>query len=272
MILLYLIFYLNFNRAVVAAVDLGVDLGVNQLLLQTVAYQEVVDAPPGVLLTRLEAVAPPGIDIGDLGIEETPCVSETGTEQDGHLLALLVGETCVLAVSLWIFQVDFLVRHVQVAAHDDGFLLVQFQQVRPEGVFPRHAVVQAAQAVLAVGRVTGHEVKVGHLKRDDTTLVVMLLNAHAVAHAQWLVAAVDGSARVAFLLGIVPVRAIALKLQVQLTRLHLSLLQAEEIGVQLLEDVAEPLAHYGPQAIHVPRDEFHSQYIMIVVILCSIDQ
>ena len=95
----------------------------------------------------------------------------------------------------------------------------------------------------------------------------MLLDAHAVAHTQWLVAAVDGSTRVAFLLGIVPVGTVALKFKVQLTSLHLGLLQAEEIGVQFLENVAEPLAHYGPQAVHVPRDEFHSQYIMIVVAL-----
>ena len=147
----------------VAAVDLGVNPGPGQSLLQSVTHQEIVDAPPGILLTRLEAVAPPGIDIGDIRIEEAPGIGEPRVEQDGHLLAFLIGEACVLAVGFGVFQVDFLVCHVQVATHDDRFLLVQFQQVGTEVVFPRHAVVQAAQAVLAVGRVAGHEVEVGHL-------------------------------------------------------------------------------------------------------------
>ena len=85
-------------------------------------------------------------------------------------------------------------RHVQVAAHNDGFLLVQFQQIGTEGVLPGHAVIQAAQPVLAVGRVAGDEVEVGHLQRDDTSLMVMLVDADAVGDAERLVAAVNGCA------------------------------------------------------------------------------
>ena len=147
--------------------------------------------------------------------------------------------------------------HIQVTAHDDGFLLVQLEQVGAEGVLPRHAVVQAAQSVLTVGRVAGHQVEVGHLQRDDASLVVMFVDAYAVGHVQRLMAAVDGRPRVALLVGVVPVGAVAVKIQVELARLHLGLLQAKEVGIQFLEDVAKAFSHHGSQAVHVPRDEFH---------------
>ena len=152
--------------------------------------------------------------------------------------------------------------HIEVAAHDDGFLLVEFHQIATEGVLPRHAVVQTLEAVLAVGCVTGHEVETGHLEGDDTALMVMLLDADAIGHAHRFVPAVDGRARVPLLLGIVPIGAVTVKLQVQLSLLHLGLLQAEEIGVQFLEDVGKALAGHCTQAVHIPRDEFHCNFLI----------
>ena len=32
----------------------------------------------------------------------------------------------------------------------------------------------------------------------------------------------------------------------------------------LTEDVAEPLALTGPQAIHIPTDKFHTRYLFLV--------
>ena len=68
---------IHLDGTVVAAVDLGVDFGIGQALLQAVAHQEVVNTPACILLACLEAVAPPRIDIGHIGVEETPSVSET---------------------------------------------------------------------------------------------------------------------------------------------------------------------------------------------------
>ena len=52
------------HRAVVAAVHLCADGGVRHPGQQTPGHDEIVDAPPHVLLPGVEAVAPPGI--GDL--------------------------------------------------------------------------------------------------------------------------------------------------------------------------------------------------------------
>ena len=64
----------------------------------------------------------------------------------------------------------------------------------------------------------------------------------------------DGGARVAFLLGIVPVRLVSFERQIELSRLHFRLLQAEEVGVERLETLAEALSLAGPQSVHIPTD------------------
>ena len=56
-------------------------------------------------------------------MEESESVGEARIEEMGELLALLVGEAGIAAVGLRIFQVDFLVCYVEVAAGNDRFLL-----------------------------------------------------------------------------------------------------------------------------------------------------
>ena len=49
--------------------------------------------------------------------------------------------------------------------------------------------------------------------------------------------------------------------------MHLCLLQAEEVGIQLIEYFLEVLAYYGSQAVYVPTDEFHGTGITGKLIL-----
>ena len=59
----------------VAAHDFGVYLGILNTLQQTLGGDEIVDAPPCILLTGTEAIGPPGI--GDLfGIEGAEGIDE----------------------------------------------------------------------------------------------------------------------------------------------------------------------------------------------------
>ena len=88
--------------------------------------------------------------------------------------------------------------------------------------------------------------------------MVVGIDADAVSDVQRLVARIDGSAGITFLVGIVPERLVPLKLKVELPGLHLGLLQTEEVGIQLTEDVAESFSFTGPQAIHVPGDKLHT--------------
>ena len=189
----------EFYGAVVASENLVVNGGRSHLVGKAVAHKEIVDTPPRILLSRTEAVAPPRIGIGEVGVEEAETVGEPCAQERGHFLTFLVGETGVFAVGLWIFQVNLLVRHIQVAAHNHRFLGIKPLQVDAKIVLPRHAVVEAAQTVLTVGRVASHEVEIRHLKRNHTSFVVVLVNAQAVGHAQRSVLGENRRTAVAFL-------------------------------------------------------------------------
>ena len=85
-------------------------------------------------------------------------------------------------------------------------------QMLVEGIFPCHAIVETSQPVLRVGRINGDEEEVGKLECDDASFVVVFLNAEPISDVQRLMSAVDSRSRVAFFLGIVPIRLIARKL------------------------------------------------------------
>ena len=104
---------------------------------------------------------------------------------------------------------------------------MQFQQVLAEVVFPFHAVRQAGQFALGIGRIAGHEVVFREFQGDQASFVVVLVDAHAVADGQGRQAGEDGRAAVAFAVGIVPVLFIARQVQVDLAGLELCFLQAE---------------------------------------------
>ena len=209
----------------------------------------------------METVAPPGVDALLSRMQVAERVGKTSLQQSRHLVALLVGEARILSVSLGILEVYLIVCHIHIATHHHRLAAVQPLQVASEVILPPHAVVQPAKSVLAVGRIYTHEEEVVHLQRNHSALVVMLVDAHPVGDCQRLHAAVDGRSAVALLVGEVPPRAVSRELQVQLTRLHLGLLQAEEVGIKRLEDFTEILPHYGTQAIHVPANQFHILFL-----------
>ena len=232
------------------------DFRIGQLVVEIVRHDEIVNAPSSVFLSRLETVGPPRVDARFVGVEEAESVGEARIEEMGELLALLVGEAGIAAVGLRIFQVDFLVCYVEVAAGNDGFLLPELREVVAEVLVPFHAVVQAAQAILRIGNIGRNHKIFRHLQRDDASFVVVFVDAEAVADGQGFMARIDGSSRIALLVGIRPIALIAFKLKVELSGLHLRFLQAEEIGIKGLEGFAKTFAVTGSQPVDIPRYEF----------------
>ena len=112
----------------VAAKDVAADAGVAYVVGDCVAYQEVVDAPTGVVLAGIKAVAPPAVDALDVGVCRAPGIGKAGVEQLGKLAAFFVRKAGVAAVGLGVLKVDLLVRHVKVAAGHDGFAGLALEQ------------------------------------------------------------------------------------------------------------------------------------------------
>ena len=190
-------------------------------------------------------------------MDSAEAVGEARRQQLGHLGPLLVGKTGAHPVGPGVFNINFLMGHVQIAAEDDRLFGIQLQQVGAESVLPCHPVVQPLEAVLAVGGVAVDEVKLRVFQRQHTALVVVLFNADAGGHAQRRGLAPAGCAGVALLLRRVCIFRVALGGEVGLPGLHLGLLHREHVRVQRGEACGKIVGQTGAQPVHVPADEFH---------------
>ena len=82
--------------------------------------------------------------------------------------------------------------------------------------------------------------------------MVMLLHAQAEGHVQRLVLCPHGDAGIALLLRVIPVIVVSGEVQLDLPFLKLCLLDAEGVGVQVVEDIQKVFAGAGPEAVHIP--------------------
>ena len=165
-------------------------------------------------------------------------------------------------VGLWIFQINLLVGHIQIAAVDNGLAAVQRDQIVPQVILPLHAVVQPLQAVLGVWSVAAYQIEALVLQRNEASLVVMPVQVHAIGGGQRAVGGKDGGSGIALLFRGVPILQNTLpQRNVSLTALHFCLLQTEKVRRLGLIKLQKALFHTGPQAVHIPRQQFHIKYL-----------
>ena len=214
------------HRAVVGAEDIAVNGGSGDFVRNAVGYQEIVDAPAGVILPGLEHIAPPGIGTGGVRVQIAEAVRKAAAEQHSEGFPFFVGESGIAPVGGRILQVDFLVCHIQIAADDDGFAFVQFVQISPEGRIPFHPVVKPCKSTLGGGCVAGDQIEIIIFEGDESALGVQLFHADAVGHMERFSLAENGGAGITLLFGVVPVFPVAGQIHFHLLRLQFGFLQA----------------------------------------------
>ena len=153
-------------------------------------------------------------------------IGKAGGEKLGHFRALLIRKARVLPVRLWVFDVDLLMRDVQIAAVNDRLFRVQPQQIRAQRVFPLHAVWKALEAVLRIGRIAADEIEFRVLRRDEPTFVVVRVKAQPILDGKRGLLRQNRRAGIALFLGGIKIAMIAVQLEDGLLRLELRLLQA----------------------------------------------
>ena len=179
-------------------------------------------------------------------------IGKAGGKKLGHFRALLIRKARVLPVRLWVFDVDLLMRDVQIAAVNDRLFRVQPQQIRAQCVFPLHAVWKALEAVLRIGRIAADEIEFRVLRRDEPTFVVVRVKAQPILDGKRGLLRQNRRAGIALFLGGIKIAMIAVQLEDGLLRLELRLLQADHIGIFLRTVVKKALAETRPQAVDIP--------------------
>ena len=135
------------NRTVVAAVDLAQDGCAFDLLSNAIGDQEVVDAPAGVVLASVEAVAPPAVSAGHVGMAIPKCIGKACVQQLSKAFSLLIREACVLPVRRWVLKVNLVVSNVKITAGNYWFLLRQLSQKLTIVLIPLKTLIQARKLV-----------------------------------------------------------------------------------------------------------------------------
>lgn len=283
----------------VAAEDIGMDIRSDDRGAQGIAHQKVVDTPPRIVLSGIEAIAPPRIRPLKPRVKHAEGVHEARREQIGKLAALLIGKACIAAVGFRVLQVDFLVRHIEIAAHHNGFWLRRFTRARQrkfrhahmvlarglglhgnarrnfarfeplakpsKRIVPRHAMVDARKAVLGIGGIHIDQPKFGEFQRHDAPLCIELARAEAMQSPQRCLPRKDRRTRIALAFGIAPILRIPRQINVDLSLLKLGFLQADDICRQTGDRILEAFFHRGPQAIDIPRNETHRAHSLAIL-------
>lgn len=231
------------DGTVVAAEDVVEDVGAAQLRQQTLTDEEIVDAPSDILGACLKSVAPPRVS-HFVGMKVAEGVHKSALKHVVHGRALLVRKSGAVAVGLWIADVYFAVRHVEVAADDYGLGGIERADIIGKGLLPLHTVVQPRQSFLRIGRVYVYEVMGVEIGGDDTSFTVVLGGAYAHRNGLGLTTCQYCRAAVALTLGIVPVMedAIAHR-RARGVVTQFGLLQTQNIGVEVAIYLVEAFAH-----------------------------
>jgi hypothetical protein len=244
---------------VVASFDFGVDRGPPESVLQTGGGAVVVDPPADVLGLGLEPVAPPAIG-HRIGMEGPEGVDPPRSHEAVHPASLFGEVPGALLILLGPGEVDGLVGDVVVPAEDDflsGGLLVPGPV--GHGVAEPEFVADPGPAVLAVGKVGPRKDPRAEVEGQEPALGVVLGNPEA-GDRQGLVAAVHGHSAVALLFGLgppdLPTGPVG-EVGPQLFGPGLGFLEADDVGPAGLQPGKKALFGAGPDAVDVPRHEFH---------------
>ena len=235
---------------------------VRKVFAKAVGAEKIVYSPTGVFLSCVEHIAPPGIGIRFIRIEIAEAIGKACGEKLGHLAALLIGKTCVTAVGLIVFEVDFLMGDVHIAADYNGFVPIERAEILSEAILPVHAVFKAAEVAPCVWSIYVNEIEIRIFKGYYPSFVVVALDVYTEIDRQRLMLCKDSRSGIAFLFRAVPILIIFRKLKIYLVGLELRFLKAEEIRIHLIEALHKSFFHAGAKAVYIPGYKFHKSILL----------
>ena len=202
----------------------------------------------------MKTIRPPGI-FHPIRIETAVGVCKTGLQQLRKPVSLLIGESGVCAIGFRIFQIYFFMGDIHVSADDNRFFSGKPAQISAEIILPFHPVIQPFQAVLRIRRVDIYQIKIRIFQGDHPSLMVMFLYTQPQRNRKRLLTGKNRGSGVAFFFRVVPELIITLCLQINLTGLKLTLLNAEEISVRPRKIIHKAFFQAGSQSVYIPGNQ-----------------
>src|SRR3989344_2035123 len=111
------------DGAVVRTRHFRVNLGGRHLVYKTTAHKEVVYPPADVPVAGTCKVAPPRV-VSAAFRKQTECIYKSGTDNGINPSPPFFGESVPAFIGLWIGQVIGSMRHIEVAAENNGLFLL----------------------------------------------------------------------------------------------------------------------------------------------------
>ena len=232
--------------------DLGMDRGSSDLIGDAVRYKKVVDPPSGIVFSGVEAVAPPTIHTGCIGIKVTEGVGKASLQQFSETFPFFVRETGISPVGGRVLQIDFPVGHVKVTAGDDGLFGIQRGEIFPESIIPFQSMIDPCKPLLRIGSVAGDEEKFRVFQCDQPAFGVQFGDPDAVSDGNGFLPGKNSRTGISFFLSVIPILMISGKLQLDLARLEFCFLQTEEVCILAGKIVLKALADTGSETIYIP--------------------
>ena len=117
-------FKIQFYRTMVGAQNICVYFSVLKPAFQLGRGNKIINSPSCVLFHCLKPVRPPGINVLLIRIKISERINKAALQDSGKTFSFFIGKSRIFAVAFWIFQVNVLMRHVQITAADYRFLLL----------------------------------------------------------------------------------------------------------------------------------------------------
>jgi hypothetical protein len=239
------------------------DEGVFEARKQKGRNEEIIDAPTDVAFAGTGEVRPPRVLFGRIGVKMAEGVDESAVDEFLKTRTLFVGKPGISTITPGIGKVDFLVRHVQIAANDDrlGFF-ERFQMVEKKRI-PELAVFEALEFAFGIRSIDRYEEEIVEFEGSNAPFVVIVNDsAHAVSHGKGLLSRKNRRSRIPGTFGRVPKGSVSHRGKFEgngvLIFFRFHLLQSHDIGIFYGEIVEKPFRDAGADSVHVPGDEFHA--------------
>src|SRR5438477_5085693 len=156
----------------IGAEDFLADESAFQPRTQGGADEEIIDAPADVPGARVQKWRPPG-EMAAVFLELTEGVAKARLHQRAEAGPFLGREPVVFYVGLRVGEVDFSVRHIEVAAENHRLPAFESFEVTPEIAVPPLTIVEPGQFALRVRHIDVDQEKIGELGGEHAAFLVV---------------------------------------------------------------------------------------------------